>query len=204
MANILRVKTKWTGFSGAPGYTNLHFRDFSSGGDGSGAPSLTEAQAAYQKTYAFFSGISSVLSDNMRCEVQSEVDYLEDTTGSLVDSFTVAPNPIVNGSVTATYAGPVGAVVSLRTGAIRNGRRIRGRIFIVPIAATTFDTDGTLRSDAVTDINTAVAVLTDNTSAPDLGIFARPSLPGAADGQWAVVTSGSCSDKVAVLRSRRD
>jgi hypothetical protein len=202
MAEILRVRARWSGFIGGPGYTVLHFKEFEAGG----TQTLAAAQGAVDKTRAFFNSIKGALPANTTVQVMPDVDVIEETTGQLTNALTTTtPVSVVGGAVgTATYSAATGAVITWRTSVIRNGRRIRGRSFLVPLSSVAFDVDGTLHSTYFNTISTAATALRDGTTSGDLGVYARPSAPGAADGIWAVVTGHTVPDMGAVLRSRRD
>lgn len=204
MTELMRVKARWSGFSGAPGYTVLHFRDFGAGDGGGGSVSLASATAAAGRVRQFFDSIKAMLPASVDINVESEVDVLEDTTGELVNSLNVPTVAQVDGLSTGPYSAASGAVVNWRTGGIRNGRRIRGRSFIVPIVGSYFTTSGALAGSAAGDIQTAAAALANSTSSPDLMVYARPTSKGASDGTAAVVTGTNVPSFAAVLRSRRD
>lgn len=204
MVNIMRVKARWTGFSGAPGYTVMHFRDFDTG-DGPGVdPTAASAQAASDRMRAFLGAFPELLPITVRIDLDPNVDILEDSTGTMVDSLTVTPGAQLSGSSGGNYSAAIGAVVNWSTGSIRAGRRVRGRSFLVPLSSTAFFTDGTLSASALTTLQAAANILVDRTNTPDLGVYARPTLAGAADGQWVVATGARVPDMGAVLRSRRD
>lgn len=204
MVAILRVQARWGGFSGAPGYSAFHFRDFGTG-EGTGTDGdVTQSQAAADKLTAFFSTIADRLPEDLTVQPEAEVEMLEDTTGELLDVFGITPLPPVLGVGLGNYSGPVGAVVNWRTALVKNGRRIRGRTFLVPLVAASFGADGGLSSIAQSDIQNAANTLSATDSTPDLGVYSRPSAVGATDGQWAVVSSTSVPVLAAVLRSRRD
>jgi len=204
MPTLLKVSTKWTGFSGAPGYTNLYFRDFGTG-DGSGSdPDVAQAQAAADRVRAFFQLLSGSFPAAVRINVEGTVDTIDSATGELVGSLSVTAPATVSGSATGGYSAASGAVVTWRTAGIRKGRRIRGRTFLVPLASTAYEVDGTLATTIRGNIVSAATTLSDSTLTPDLGVWARPSVSGATDGQWAAVTGSTVPDMSAVLRSRRD
>lgn len=201
MVQVARVTSRWTGFTGAPGFTVLHFRDF--GGTDITVP---DAQAAVDRVYTFFNAIKSLLPAQVTVQVQGEVEAIDEPTGALQDVLVAtAPAAVVGTAISSnSYAAAVGGVVSWRTGVVRNARRIRGRTFLVPLTTTAFDNTGTLTSTALTTLNAAATALRDTTSIADLGIYARPTAPGATDGLWALVTGHQVPDMGAVLRSRRD
>jgi len=204
MTELIRVKARWTGFTGAPGYTVLHFRDFGSGDGGGGAVTQEAAVAAATKVAQFFTAIRATLVTSARIQVEGEIDVIEDTTGELTRSLSVPAPAVISGTGGSAYSGPVGAVVNWRTGGIRKGRRIRGRSFLVPLTGAAFGADGQIITSMRDTIQAAATALADSTGTPDLGVYARPSSAGASDGTWAVATGAQVPTMAAVLRSRRD
>ena len=204
MAPILRVKARWTGFSGAPGYSVFHFADFTAP-DATG-PEQAEAQSAADRVAAFYEAITQFLPNPLRITVEPDLEVIESTTGELQELIGITAPATVQGSAvnTVPWAGPVGAVVNWRTSLVHRGRRIRGRTFLVPLLSSAFEMDGTLTPTARDTIQARATTLAATTEAPDLGVWARPSAVGAADGQWAAVTGVTVPDLAAVLRSRRD
>lgn len=202
MAGVLRVTARWSGFIGSPGYSVFHFRDFSN----SGEPDQAMADAAVAKTKAFFQAVQDQIPSVATVTVQPDVPVIEETTNAMTGVLSVATPVGMQGNATvgANFAAAVGAVVTWRTGVVRKGRIIRGRTFLVPFASTAFSPDGTLSAIALTALNNAATGMRNTTGVADMGVLARPSAVGAADGQWAAVTSHSVPDMGAVLRSRRD
>lgn len=202
MAGILRVTARWTGFIGSPGYSVFHFRDFTAGGE----PTSAQAQVAVDKVRAFFAGVGPYIPNVATVTLLPDVPVIEETTNTMTGVFsTTVPAPVVGtAGVGSEFAAAVGAVVTWRTSVVRNGRVIRGRTFLVPLARNAFFTDGTLAAAAITAINNAATTLRDPTGDGDLGVYARPSAPGATDGEWAFASAHSLPDMGAVLRSRRD
>jgi hypothetical protein len=200
MPNIIKVKLKWTGFSGAPGYTNFFYRD-----EASGAPSPTTATDAVTKVGNFANYIKAYLPIETAVQVQSDIEVIEETNGQLQDVMNVASQPVVQGTApSAPYSAASGAVITWRTAGVRNGRRVRGRTFLVPLANSAYQSDGTIASAALTALNTNMGTFLDATGSAILGVYARPTSKGATDGAWFTVIGHNIPDKVAVLRSRRD
>ena len=201
MAQILRVKLRWSGFQGAPGYSIFHFKDFEGGDDQAGF-----AQGAVDRVDDFITAISPLTPGIVTLQTESDVEVLEDSTGELITAVTTTPDApkTNNSSGGGNFASAVGAVVTWRTGTVRNGRRVRGRTFLVPLKGSSFDTDGTLLAATVTSLNAAATAMVAPAATPDLGVYARPSGPAATDGAWAVATGFSVPDMGAILRSRRD
>jgi hypothetical protein len=204
MQLIARVSMRWNGILGAPGYSNFHFREF--GWDALGDISVPEAQSCIDRVDDFAEVVKAWLPYNTNLTVSNDVEIIDAENGELVGSLGgVADAPHVSPQALGqTYAGPVGAVVNWKTGGIRNGRRIKGRTFLVPLNGGVFDTNGTLAAGLITSLTTGAAALAANDVNGDLGVWARPTAPGATDGVWTVVSSSNVPDLAAVLRSRRD
>lgn len=204
MPALYRVRSRWTGFNGAPGYTILHFRDFNSPDPGPGGGTVEGATDAVERVQTFFGAIAGTIPSAVSIDVEREVDVIDDATGSLIDSYGATSGGITAGTGTATYAAPVGAVINWRTGAVRNGRRLRGRTFLVPLSSSNFNAQGGLIPAVQTLIQNAANALASTEGTPDLAVFGRPSAPAAADGVSSVVTSATVPSIAAILSSRRD
>jgi hypothetical protein len=136
------------------------------------------------------------------------VDQYAYDSGELVNSVS-APTPpaSVQGTSAALYSMASGAKVNLNTDKITNGRRVRGGIYLVPAASSVYGATGTITSGSRTTINTAV-----NTMRTAIGIggltlmvWSRPTSPGpSTDGELSAVVGVETSEKVAILRGRRD
>lgn len=200
MATILRVKLRWTGLPGGNGYSMFHMRDFSAG-----EPTVADANSAIGRIDMFASAIKGLLPPVVTLEVESECEVLEETTGQMqtVLGGTSLGSMVGTASSVAGYSAPAGAVISWSTPGVRNGRRVRGRTFLVPLSNEVWDTDGSLKSGALATINGAATTLRGASGTPDIGVWARPSGPGATDGIWYAVTGHRVPDMAAVLRSRR-
>jgi hypothetical protein len=211
---MLRVKTRWSGLIGLPGYSIMYFRDFSTGEEWN--PDAAEALVAVNKTRTFFDAIKHLIPTGASMQVEASVEEVDTQTGELIDIHGVATPTVVLGtaSASASYAAPVGAVINWRTNHVRNGRRLRGRTFIVPMSSTAFESNGTLAAGAVTAITNAGLAMIADTTSPDIGVWGRPTPfldennnPTGElnpDGAWAFATTVTVPDLAAVLRSRRD
>ena len=209
MATIMRVKARWSGFAGSPGYSNFYFRDFSSG-----APTDADADAAADRVETFFQALPAYLTNATRITVQSDAEVIEETNGEIVSVLNAGARVAIAGTGgTGGYSAASGAVVTWRTGGVVAGRRVRGRTFLVPLAASAYGADGTITTGLVGTLQTAGAALISIAGSPDVGVWARPhkqhvnkageTIP-ARDGSWWAATSVTVPTKVAVLRSRRD
>lgn len=201
MANILRVKMRWTGFIGGPGYSVFHMRDFNTDN-----PDNAQAVAALARISTFANAIKGFVPSQITLTPVGDVEVIEDTTGELVNVLSGGTPAGIVGTVASTngFASAVGMNITWRTAGIRNGRRVRGRTFLVPLTMGTFINTGQPGAGAMTDISAAAAGLANASGSPDLGVYCRPSSKGATDGSWHAVTNYSVPALASVLRSRRD
>lgn len=192
---VYRVKLRWTGFTGAPGYTNLHF-------DAPTEPTTLGAQSVYDAAHTFAANISSAIPSGVSITTEGGVEVIDQTNNQLITILSATTKPNAGGVQTAGYASSTGAVITWETGEVKNGRRVRGRTFVVPISSVHYQTDGTLTSGLITDLQDAAGALAGGGF--NFGILSRPSISGAADGSFHTVSSGRVADKAAILTSRRD
>lgn len=191
---IYRVTAEWQGFPGAPGYSNFHFTDHA-GGD--------ESTDARQAVHDFFSALASAIPSGMTIEVLPTVEVYDESTGLLTgwDDSSLDLD-VVEGTRTGGIVGPAGAVVNWITGTVVNGRRLRGRTFLVPLSTWAYEGNGTLDSEALDLINNAASILSSPNFGHNFVIWSRPT--GGGTGQVGQVINHRVPDMAAVLRSRRD
>lgn len=202
MAGILgRVKIRWSGFQGAPGLTVLHFGAFPHDTFDS-----TMAANAVSKTDAFIQALKPHIAYGATLETVADVETIDITSGELNGIVTTTPAAAATStqSLGQKFTAASGAVINWKTNEIRNGRRMRGRSFLVPLGISVVENNGTLDPSFVTSMNTAAAALRSTTGAAALMVYGRPSAPGANDGTVGGVIGHSIPDMAAVLRSRRD
>lgn len=192
--DMIRITARWTGFPGGPGYSNFFF----AGGGGL----ISDVGQVADRVMSAFSEITTWLASGTRIELEPEAAIVDSDTGVVSDFAQVDNDTAVVAGGNANYAGPTGAVVNWRTNDLRNGRRIRGRTFLVPLTGATFDVDGTLNGGALEDINAFADTLRGVDLDSELGVWSRPV--GGSGGVFATVTNHNVPDMAAVLRSRRD
>lgn len=185
----------WNGFAGAPGYTNLHFLH-------PDTPSQADLDATAVKVKTFLQTIAPYLPSTASISYPGTMDKLDTGTGELLDVFNIPVQATTSGASGSAYSAAVGACVNWQATGIVNGRRLRGRTFLVPLAGA-FQTDGTLDTSFLSTLRTAATTFATSTSGLDISVWHRPS-PGGSDGAAGEVVSATVTDKTAVLRSRRD
>lgn len=199
MSSDLRVVINWTGFNGGPGFTNLFYRTV-----GDVEVDLSHAQDAVTKTDAWISAISNHLPTSVTVAVDPTVVEMNTLDGHQIGFLpTTAPAAHPGGDSTG-YSAVSGACFNWYTAGARNGRRIRGRTFIVPLGGGKYDSAGTLATTTVNAFKTATDTLLANDANTELCVWSRPSGPGATDGQLWPVAAYTLPDKAAFLTSRRD
>lgn len=199
MAQLARIKINWTGFVGAPGYTNLYFRD-----PGSATMSQSVVNAAVTATDTWLDAWKSLVPPVVSFVIDPNVEVIDENTGTLVALFTGTPATTRLGTGTGVYSAATGAVVNWKTIGIRNGRVMRGRTFMVPLIGTAYDAAGSLDNTKLGTIRTATATFTSSFGTSSLVVWGRPTTSGGTNGVAAVVTGFNIPDMAAVLRSRRD
>jgi hypothetical protein len=201
MTKMLKVTARWDGFVGAPGYSNFFFVD-----SNPGASFDSGAMAGASAVEAFFTAVKHLFPPTVNVTVQADVPLVEDSTGEITDYTSAGTRTAITGTAaSAAYSAASGSVITWRTVGVRNGRRVRGRTFLVPLANVAYEANGSLVAGAITSMGNATgAILNPATGTSSLGIWARPTAAGASDGKWFDVMNATVPDKVAVLRSRRD
>lgn len=201
MPSAYRVRAIWSGFAGAPGYSNFHFNQ------------LTDAaarNAAGAAVRSFFAALAGQLQTGWNVAVQGEITEWDVATGVMLAAADMSsvPTPVVGTATAAPFAGGSGLCVTWKTGVIFNGRRIVGRTFVVP-AVGIYENDGTLTAGAITAAQTAAGQLTGAASA-EFSIWAKTftkptdgSKPVQIGGLLPAATSYAVKDMASQLRSRR-
>ena len=206
MTTLYRIRALWTGFSGAPGYTNLYF--------GSTDPLAAGAQTAANDVRTFFDALKINLPSTVTITVDPTVALVDDFSGQIQQELQLTTPPAaVVGSQATAYAAPSGACITWNTGQYRDGQKVRGRTYCVPYAASTTAVGGGLSSSVVASTLAAANGLINGASI--LCVYSRPRAakePARIDGKDRVlhrdgvsfpVTSTNVRNYVAVLTSRR-
>lgn len=204
---IACVRTAWAGTSGGPGVNQLFLQQTGTFGQ----LTQTEAQNAVNSVRNFWLALAGLLPNEITLTTSTVVDHYDVTDGSLVYSTTAATQPAtVAGSDTGSYSMASGIKTQLQTGIIRNGRRVRGAIYIVPAASSAMSALGTVGTTPRNTVNTAGAALLTalNGAGMQLVVYGRPvkDSNGVVTrlGAATVVSQFDTSEKGAVLRGRRD
>lgn len=187
MANLARIRVNWTGSPLVGPSVSTFYWD--------------EADTGYvAKIAALFNAVKNIVAVGVVWNIANTGDLVDIATGELTGSWTDGTTTTVSATQSGNFAAGVGARIRWSTSGIRNGRRVRGATFIVPLTVAAYDAGGSLSTTVIDACNTAAgAVFTGGTTG--LRIYSRPV--GGAGGQSNVVTGGQCLDTVSWLRSRR-
>lgn len=197
---MLRTFIDWTGFPGAPGRTTLHWD----------SPSTQAgADAAAQATDTFAASLIGNMPPVVTLHVPGEVYVVDVATGIVSTAFSELPGFGYHvGSGPANYAAPVGAVLDLITSTFREGRRMKGRIFVVPLCAAVYNNQGALYANTQSALSAAVGALASDPA--NLLVYGRPGTkprknrPPLGAGVAARVSAVHVPSETVVLRSRRN
>lgn len=149
---------------------------------------------------AFYTAIAGLVPTTLTWAIPSVGDVIDDTNGKITGFWSESGGTTsVVSTLAGAYANGVGARVVWTSSGIRNGRRVVGSTFIVPLALGSYQSDGTLVDANVTTIANAANTLR---GAVPLRVFSKPH-KGTSDGLSSPVTGSSVPDKVSWLRSRR-
>lgn len=186
MASIGRMMVEWSGGAGLPGVNVVY-------NDGTSTDAIADLNT-------FFAAVDAFIATGITVRTPSSGDNIEDSTGTLIGDWSGASGSTFTGSGGATYAAGVGVRLQLNTSGIKNGRRVRGGMFICPLAAGAYDAQGTLDDGDRAAIQSAADALA---AAGNLVVWSRPNPFGSSNGSSHPVTSITVPDRITALRSRR-
>lgn len=190
---VLQYRALWNIPGAGPAVSVLHF-----GGDA--GPGVQEVPDVLRD---FFATIASYIPNEVSVGFDSEVITIDTASGQMTESTAVTPPATVVGSGTGSWAAGSGARLVLGTNRILNGRRVRGALFIVPLATTGFDTTGATSPSFRTNTNAAaVSALTAwDLNVNPLVVYSRPRT--GSPGTQTTVSLATVAPMAATLRSRK-
>lgn len=195
---VAQIRTVWTGGPSAPGLTVMNVQDTGSANWGAAAAAVR----------AFFNSLSGGIPNEYSLQVDPLIESYSETTGALIGEVSLSPAAtpaVITCTNTGGYAAGVGGRIDWTTSDIRNGRRVRGRTFIVPMASTNFGVNGEItgaNTQAWAGFAQTLLGALQNASAP-LVVWSRPTLAQPV-GTMAPVIGLRVPVKASVLRGRRD
>lgn len=148
----------------------------------------------------FFAELTGEIPAGTTVTIPSGGDLIDEATGQLTGVWGTSGSTQHTGTAQGGFAAGVGARVVWETGAIRNGRRVRGSTFVVPIWSSAYDNGGTLQSTTIASLEDAIGAMLAQVPT-QMRIWSRPT--NGSGGAALAVVGGSAPDKVSWLRSRR-
>jgi len=139
--------------------------------------------------------------------VQPQVDVIADDTGLLVGGLSGgSPVGVVGTNGTAYESIATMALLRMTTAVILRGRRLKGRLFLGPVATPNVTSLGQLLGATGTTVAASFATTLAGSTASVPVIWDRPGKAPhpVHPGTSATVTGWSCPPVLSVLRSRRD
>lgn len=206
MAQLLRVRVSGDGFPGGPAFMTYYFEPDSDPATG------TQAENVVARVASALEDGKLLWSNQQHFMVSPEVDVIDAGTGLVVTSFATGVPPTVTGGQ-AIPPGPntTGGLLVLHTSGVVAGRHVRGRSFLVPIAASL-----TATAEPTTDLKAKIAVYGEalldysNDATVNLAVWSRPyegrtepTVIAARTGTSHEVSAVSASPRFAILSSRR-
>ncbi len=171
MGELYRVRATLAGWTGGPGLYTAYF-------DASAGISPSDAATVAGRVRGAWDVFKTSLATVQTLRVQPIIDVLDDESGELVGSVTVATPAIVTGTAATPLVGPsqVMAPLILDTGVIADGRKLRGRSNLGPVAAsfTNNDLPPTALATNVNAFGVALATATPPSATAPLMVWRRP------------------------------
>jgi hypothetical protein len=196
MPIMWRTRFVWTGWPGANGYTTLY-------GNGTvPAQTFASAAGAFMKDVALLgAAVLGAYPQVVRITQDAQLTSVEDSDGKEQGVATITPVAQIVGTGTNSFGASTGMSITWNTANFINGRRLRGRTYLVPLSSGAFQTDGTLLDSYRTSALAAATAYIGSGGQPV--VWHRPTSKGATDGSNSLALSASIIDHTATLSSRR-
>jgi len=189
---IKRYRVSMANFPGAPGVITHYTSDV-----------VTD----FTPIRTFYAAVALQVPNGLTFQFPTTVDLLDETTGLIqtVQNATVL-SPVSSIVSSQAFSGTSGCIVQWRTPDFVDGKHVIGRSYIVPLAQTSYDTQGSIASATITALQNAAITLV---GALNLVVWSRPRKAStnppvtARPGSAHPVTNASVPDLACVMRSRR-
>lgn len=194
---MMRVRTIITVGTGLPGLNTFYFNGSNP------TPVTADATDVCARVRAFWNAIISLCPTGQLASVQPNVDLIDSVDGQLAGGLTATTPALVTGTGGTVAPTATQMLLSLETGVIVNGRRLRGRSFIGPCAIGVVSSSGALgAAQQITLTNAANTMISGSTTS--FPVVWHRKKDDTHLGTNAAVTAFLAKQTLAVLRSRRD
>lgn len=150
--------------------------------------------------FQFWTNLKGVMPSGITITVPNAGDTLNDTTGKITSAWTSSGGGDILTNGLGNFTLGVGGRIVWETGAITNGRHVRGATYVVPLYGSAYGANGRLSSGAEGVLQTSATTLLAAVIG-DLVVLTRPR-PGV-NGKMSAVSGSSVSSNISWLRSRR-
>lgn len=193
--HLQKIVVTWSGFAGAPGYSTLFF---------SGTTIVSSAVPT-----AFFQTVGPLTPTGTTITIPNNGELIDEETGKMTGTWQSGSGGTSAGATTSSYVPQSGAQIRWDTTSFFNGRRVRGRTFLVPLNLNQYTTGGVILPASITSLQGAANTLI-SASGGTFGVWHRPVYStGTGDpvlqkpGVFFPVTTALAVTKPCTLNSRR-
>lgn len=186
MPDLLRVRCTWNGAVPGGGVSTFYTDD------------TVGLDVSSLKT--FFTALAPQLPSELTINIPNGCDTIDMASGRLTGHVALSGGGNVAGSGNSAYSAGVGAFVNWYTDFVRNGRLLRGRTFVAPLAQGYASVDGTLNDGVKSIIDAAALGLVSHTL---WQVYHRPPKGTFVGGTAHLITSAQTVDRVTALKTRR-
>jgi hypothetical protein len=152
---------------------------------------------------SFFNSVSGLFPSGVVITAPASGDLITAETGALAGAWAqTPPAPVLAAGGTTAWAAGVGCAVVWNTAGMTRRRRVKGRTYLLPAMASTYQSDGSIADSNLALIQTAANTLIAADSA-SMRIWTRPLTTESGDGAAHPVVAATVPDRVTWLRSRR-
>lgn len=192
---VMEMRLKWTGGRIGNGYTVMHFRESDV------ATMDIVSQKIADNVHAALKATNSIVEripNDVQISIDSEIRNLDTTTGTLLSIHAVDAHEALVGRQPGSFAAPSGAYTTLSTSAVVGGKRLKGRIFWVPLASLAFTESGSVGPTTIGMADATVNAFRDAPGFYTLSVWSR------THGVQADVAAVNTSSRTGTLRTRND
>lgn len=195
---IAQLQVTWKGLPGGDGFSFFYVR--------STAASISPLPTFFDALKAFFpSRLSWVINPFWK--------LIDETNGKMTGAGGGGPQPTITATGPDAFPPNAGAQVRWETPDFVNGRRVKGRTYLVPMCGSFFGSNGLFTANTAGQINAAADVMR-SAYTGNLVVWSRPLFEKDANGNPTdvlkragsvhTVTTTVCPTKVVTLNGRRD
>lgn len=190
---VVEYRVNWAIPNAGPAQSSFH------------VTSATEANATQiaLDIRTLYNALAGGIPNEVTVSFEPVANIIDTPTGQITAQLTVSPPADVVGLATGTWAAGTGARIDWLTSRYLNGRNVRGRTFIVPLAVNSFGTDGRVVPTSVANLTSAGNDLIDDLigHGTSLCVYSRPR-PGVP-GTLTPVEIAAGRSLAATLRGRK-